>query len=67
MTDQELLKELLDQREWWEKEVDREQKKLEGFKAELAKTNRLIELLELKIKWISYDRQRKIRSDKSRD
>ena len=50
MTDQELLKELLDQREWWEKAVDREQKKLEDFKAELAKTNRLIELLELKIK-----------------
>lgn len=50
MTDQELLKELLDQREWWKKAVDREQKKLEDFKVELAKTNRLIELLELKIK-----------------
>ena len=50
MTDKELLKELLDQREWWEKAVDREQKKLEDFKAELAKTYRLIELLELKIK-----------------
>ncbi len=50
MTDQEILKELLDQREWWEKVVDKEQKKLDEFKAELAKTNRLIELLELKIK-----------------
>lgn len=50
MTDKEILKELLDQRDWWEKEVDMEQKKLEGFKVELAKTNRLIELLELKIK-----------------
>lgn len=50
MTDKEILDELINQRDWWEKAVDREQKKLEDFKAELAKTNRLIELLELKIK-----------------
>jgi hypothetical protein len=50
MTDQELLEELLGQREWWEKAVDKEQKKLDDYKAELAKTNRLIELFELKIK-----------------
>lgn len=50
MDDKEILKELSDQRDWWENQVAATEKKLKSYKDELARTNRLIELLQEKIR-----------------
>jgi hypothetical protein len=49
MTDQEILDELIGHRACWEKGIDECQKKLEYYKTELAKTNRLIEVFSQRI------------------
>ena len=49
MTEEEILDELLSQRDWWEKQLETCQKELDNYKKELFKVNRLIELLQLKI------------------
>ena len=48
MTDQEILEELTDQRDWWKKAIEDAQKKVADYRKELAKVERLIELLEQK-------------------
>ena len=49
MTDEEILNELLGSKEWWEKSIHECKKELEEYKKNLAKTNRLIEILKSKI------------------
>lgn len=50
MIDTEILKELYDQRIWWENKIEESQYKLDEANNELSRVDRLIELLEQKIK-----------------
>ena len=50
MLDKEILDELIDQKAWWEKCIKETTEKLENFKKEAAKTNRLIEVFQKRIK-----------------
>lgn len=49
MTDEEILDELINQKAWWEKQIAETTEKLENFKNELTKTNRLIEVFKIRI------------------
>lgn len=49
MTDQDIMNELTYQRDWWEKQIEDCDKKRKAYEVELAKANRLIELLHHKM------------------
>ena len=49
MNDKEILKELCDQRMWWESALEKEQRRVDEIKIQLSKVNRLIGLLEDKV------------------
>lgn len=50
MSDKEILEELRDQRTWWEKHLEEAEKKASEYKTQISKVNRLIFLLEIKIR-----------------
>lgn len=50
MNDEEILEELTSQKRCWEKNIEECSEKLNGYKKELFKTNRLIELVQNRIK-----------------
>ena len=47
--DQFILDELIEQRSWWEKQIEDCENKKKYYEIELAKANRLIEVFESKI------------------
>ena len=49
MSDEELLEELRDQRHWWETQLEKVEAKVKDYKTQIAKTTRLIVLLEEKV------------------
>ena len=48
--DQYILNELIEQRTWWEKQIEDCEKKKKAYEHELAKANRLIEVFESRTK-----------------
>ena len=48
MTDKEILEELVDQKIWWSKRMEECEVQLKDCERQLAKVNRLIEIIEKK-------------------
>ena len=49
MSDKEILEELRDQRQWWETRLEKVEAEAKDYKTQIAKTTRLIVLLEEKV------------------